>query len=218
MAMIWWALIGVVALVPFLVFVGRRNERSLWRDWNTLLTPRAKAAYEHMEESLSDELTLVDVTWERAEAMRSQGSRDAKRFLDLALKTVATFAPNMSRLLMSMTALSRMVSAMVPVPPLRPRDFRLAHLVQLAHLQRLLHHLLVTTVERFRLRVYFLGRGFAVVIRYALSSRRRLEVQPALDEEWQRLEALHHDVHALTRESLESYRLLLVSLAAERQA
>ena len=90
-------------------------------------------------------------------------------------------------------------------------DFRLAQLVQLAYLNRFLHHLLVSTAERFRLRVYVLQRGFRTVGALAL----RWRAAPTMP--WSDLAAAHHDVGTPSEESLESLRVLLVSLDAERR-
>jgi ferric-dicitrate binding protein FerR (iron transport regulator) len=81
-----------------------------------------------------------------------------------------------------------------------------------------LHQFLVSTGERFRLRVYVLGRGFGLATRYLMQSTQRIvQNQPESDREWEQIEALRHDFQALTDESLASLRALLTSLAAEKR-
>jgi hypothetical protein len=124
----------------------------------------------------------------------------------------------MLRLLAAMAAFSRMVAAMAPVPPLRPRDFRLAQLVSLAYLNRLLHQFLVSTGERFRLRLYILGRSFGLATRFLLESTRRiLRREGEAEREWAQIEAIRDDLETLTDESLASLKVLLASLGAERR-
>jgi hypothetical protein len=67
-----------------------------------------------------------------------------------------------------------MVSAMTPLRPLSPQKFRLAQLVSLAYLHQVVHQFLVSTSERFRLRLYVLGRGFGLATRFLLASTRRI--------------------------------------------
>jgi hypothetical protein len=122
----------------------------------------------------------------------------------------------MLRLLSAMATFSRMVSAMAPVRPLRPQAFRLAQIVSLAYLNQVLHQFLVSSTERFRLRVYVLGRGFGLATRFLLSSTRRIaEGADDADREWDQIEAIRDDFQTLTDESLESLRVLLTSLAGQ---
>jgi hypothetical protein len=117
-----------------------------------------------------------------------------------------------------MAAFSRMVSAMAPVQPLRPRDFRLVQLASLAQLNRVLHQFLVSTAERFRLRIYILGRGFGMATRFLLRATERIVRRDReTDREWHQVEAIRADFQTLTRESLESLRALLTALGAEQR-
>src|SRR5262249_9546229 len=157
--------------------------------------------------------------YDEAFSVRELGSvDDAKQLLDLGYKVIEKFSPNMMRLLAAMASFSRMVSAMAPVTPLRPRDFKLAQIVSLAYLNGLLHQFLVSTAERYRLRLYILGRSFALGSRYLLDSTQRIiQGEPEADREWEQIQAIREDFQTLTDESLESLKALLTSLAAERR-
>ncbi len=213
----WWMIaFSVLGALALLYVDGRRNEAAVWRDWELLLTPRGERAYREVEERVQDELAVADLTLKQALAARRLGStEEALELLDAGYEMIEGFAPDMRALLAHMSAFSRMVAAMAPLPPLRPGDFRLGDLVRLAWLSRALHHFLVSTAERFRLRVYVLRRGFQVATHYLLSSRRRLDLQPAGEAPWQGVQDAHSDLHALSNASLESFRALLASLAAE---
>jgi hypothetical protein len=202
----------LAALVVLLFVDGRRRERAVERDWELVLTPRGQRRLERFAAGVNDELALAELTYERAAEARDQGDLTAAyRLVDSGCELIAAFAPRMVHALAAWMALSRMAAAVAPVQPLRPRDFHLAQLVQLAYLNRFLHHLLVSTAERFRLRVYVLQRGFRTVGALALRWR-GAPVTP-----WSDLAAAHHDVGTLSEESLESLRVLLVSLDAERR-
>lgn len=216
----WWMIaLSVVGGLALLYVDGRRNEAAVWRDWELLLTPRGESAYRQVEERVQDDLAVADLTLERALEARQLGStEEALELLDAGYEMIEGFAPNMRALLAHMSVFSRMVAAMAPLPPLRPHDFRLAHIVRLAQLSRALHHFLVSTAERFRLRLYVLRRGFQVASHYLLHSRQRLAAQPAGEAPWQGVQDAHRDLHALSNASLESFRTLLLSLAAEPRA
>jgi len=131
-------------------------------------------------------------------------------------KVIEKFAPSMLKLLAAMSTFSRMVSAMAPIKPLRPQGFRLAQIASLAYLNQFLHNFVVTTAERYRLRVYILGRSFGLATRFLLASTKRIvEGQPNAEKDWEQIQFVREDFQTLTDESLQSLKVLLTSLAAE---
>jgi hypothetical protein len=210
---------SVLGCLVVLFLFGRRNERAVRRDWELLLTPRGEKLYKNIESRVHSELSLADMTYEEAFAVRELGSMDeAIHLIDVGYRVIEKFAPNMLKLLAAMATFSRMVSAMAPVNPLRPRDFKLAQIVSLAYLNNLLHQFLVSTAERYRLRIYILGRSFALGTRFLLDSTRRIvKGEPEADREWEQIQAIREDFQTLTTESLDSLKVLLTSLAAEKR-
>ena len=216
----WWMLAGsVVGCLIVLYVFGRRNEQAVRRDWDLLLSRRGEQVYKTIEGRVQGEMQLAKLTYDEAFAVHAVGSLDeAKQLLDVGYKVIERFAPNMLNLLSTMARFSRMVSAMAPVRPLRPRDFKLAEIVSLVYLNGLLHQFLVSTSERFRLRLYVIGRSFGLATRYLLRSTERIvKNEPEAEKEWRQIESVQHDFQALTAESLESLRVLLTSLAAEKR-
>jgi hypothetical protein len=216
----WW-FIGLTILggAVILFLFGLRNERAVERDWELLLTPRGEKLYHNIRSRVSSEMALADMTYAEAFAVRELGSVDeAKHLLDVGFRVIEQFSPNMLKLLAAMATFSRMVSAMAPVTPLRPRDFRLPQIVSLAYLNSLLHQFLVSTSERYRLRLYILGRSFALGTKFLFDSTRRIVAgEPEAEREWVQIQTIRHDFQALTTESLDSLKVLLTSLAAERR-
>jgi hypothetical protein len=217
--MIWMILFSVLGCAVVLFLFGRRNERVIRRDWELLLTPKGEKLYRNIEGRVHNEMALADVTFDEAFAVRELGSVDeAKKLLDVGYRVIEKFSPNMLQLLAAMANFSRMVSAMAPVSPLRPREFRLTQIVSLAYLNGVLHQFLVSTSERFRLKLYILGRSFALGTRFLLESTERIvRGEPEAEREWDQIQAIRHDFQNLTGESLDSLRLLLTSFAAERR-
>ena len=214
-------MIGLTAastLVVLFLF-GRRNERVVKRDWELLLTPTGEKLFRSIEGRVQTELSLADVAYDEAFAFRELGSvEDAMRLLDTGYQVIERFSPSMMRLLAAMATFSRMVSAMAPVQPLKPTDFQLSQLASLAYLHRFLHHFLVSTAERFRLRLYVLGRSFGLATRYLLQTTHRiLNNEETAERDWDQVRAIRQDFQTLTQESLSSLRILLTSLGAERR-
>ena len=216
----WWMVaVSLAGCLALLYVDGRRHEQAVWRDWEMLLTPKGRRAYDEVKERIDDELALGDLALGRALELRKLGSVDeALEVLDAGYALVERFSLSMRTFLARLSVFSRMVAAMAPVAPLRPQDFEVGRLASLASLNRLLHGFLVTTAERFRLRVFMLGRGFAIATRFLFDAKQRLARGEGSGEEtWASLQAAQRDLHTLSDESLESFRTLLVSLTAERK-
>jgi len=217
---VWWMIGASVASCLVVLFLfGRRNERAVRQDWHLLLTPRGEKVYETIEGRFRGEMALANLTYDEAFSVRALGSVDeAKHLLDVGYKVIERFSPSVLQLLTTMTRFSRMVSAMSPVAPLRPKDFRLAEIASLAYLNGLLHQFVVSTAERYRLRVYILGQSFGLATRALMRSTKRIvHDEPEAEQEWDQIESVREDFETLTRESLDSLRVLLTSLSAERK-
>jgi hypothetical protein len=199
-----WVMIALSALggLVVLFLFGRRNERLVKRDWELLLTPKGDKLYRTIENRVQSEMALADLTYDEAFAVRELGSmEEARQLLDVGYRVIEKFSPNMLRLLATMATFSRMVSAMAPVQPLKPRDFRLGQIASMAYLNQVLHQFLVSTAERYRLRLYILGRGFGVATRFLLASTRSIVGgQPEADREWDQIQAIRDDFRTLTDE------------------
>lgn len=216
----WWMILAsAIGALGILYLLGKRNEHAVRRDWDTLLTYKGEKLYHAIENRFRVELALAEMTYEDAFSVRELGSQEeAMHLIDVGFKAIERFCPDMLKLLSTMTVFSRMVSAMAPVKPLKPADFKLAHLMTLAYLNKFIHQFVVTTSERYRLRLYIIGRGFGLASRQLMKSTKRiLGNEPDAAREWQQIRALRHDFQTLTDESLESLRILLTSLAAERK-
>jgi hypothetical protein len=213
-----YTILGLAILcLPLLYVLGRRDEKKVRRDWALLLTPRGEQLYRTIETRVTSEMDLVSLTYDEAFSVRELGSiEEAKHLLDVGYKVIEKFSPSMLRLLAAMSTFSRMVSAMAPIKPLRPQGFRLAQVASLAYLNQLLHNFVVTTSERFRLRVYILGRMVGLATRFLLTSTKRIaEGQPNSEKDWEQIQFIREDFQTLTDESLASLKVLLTSLAAE---
>jgi hypothetical protein len=214
-------MIGLSVLSCFVVLYlfGRRNERAVRRDWQLLLTPRGEKVYRTIEGRVQSEIALANLTYDEALSYRQLGSlAEARELLDVGYRVIERFNPTMLQLLTTMAVFSRMVSAMAPVTPLRPKDFRLTEIASLAYLHGIVHRFLVSTAERFRLRLYILGQSFGLATRALLRSTGKiLREEPESEKEWDQVDAVRQDYDTLTRDSLDTLRVLMTSLAAEKR-
>lgn len=216
----WWLSIAGAALVVgvLLVIDGRRREQTVLRNWELALTPRGERALQTLRDDTGANLALVDITYDRALDAAAEGDLDgALRMLDAGCRLIEGYCPTMLRSLAAMSVLSRMVAAMAPVRPLRPRAFKLRQLNSLAYLNRFLHHFLVTTAERFRLRLFIMGRGFVTIVRVVTHTTAASRTAPEMQSRWEHIDAARRDVRTLTDETIEAFRALVMSMAAERK-
>jgi hypothetical protein len=217
-SLFWITIAGaVVSCLLVLVLIGRRNERLIRRDWEMLLTPRGEKVYGAIEGKVRTQIGMADLSFEHALVYRELGTtEEAIRLLDVGYRVIEKFAPDMLRLLAAMATFSRMVSAIAPVQPLRPKSFRLVQVSSLAYLHGVLHQFLVSASERYRLKVYILGRSFGLATRFLLKSIQTLGAgTPAPEREWEQIDAIRADFQTLTDESLDSLRVLLTAMARE---
>lgn len=215
--MIWIVIAAGLLLLPaILLFSGRRASRAAVKNWDVFLSPGAQDGYLRVQAETRAQLELADVALHgAAQAAASGAELKAMQMLDMGCALIVEYCPTMLQSLKAMAVLSRMTSAITPMPALHPKDFRLAQLVQLAHLHAFLHQFLVGAGERFRLRLMILGRGFRLLGRLvARSSERIRSREEGAHEEWGRLAMARADLQSLTDESLSSLRVLVEALEA----
>jgi hypothetical protein len=115
-----------------------------------------------------------------------------------------------------MAKFSRMVSAMAPVDPLVPADFHLAELTNLAHLHKLLHQMIVSTKQRFRLKLFIIAKGISMTSHYLLARIRNIVSRKTeAEHEWEQVERIGCDFNRLAEESVRSFRTLLEALSSD---
>jgi len=212
--MMIWAAFALLALgvLPVLLILGRRSEARMRREWTQSMDPQAHDHFLAMAGQMTDEWESADIVVERACELQKLGStQEALRILDSGYEIITAFAPNMIALLAALSAYSRRVTAMAPLPPLQPSKYRAAPVVSLVYINAVLHNFLVSTAERFRFRAYILARCFSTAAKYMWMYVSRVKVRPDLWRDWDRIDVLRRDFGALTADSVEQYRALLSS-------
>ena len=205
---VWLALVMLV-----LALTGWLRERAA-RTWSDLLGAQAQAAYETLQRDVAREMRTWAATYDLARARQEGGQpAEAARLLGVACDAVQAFVAEMVLQLRVMARYSRALSALLPLPALAPTSFRLRRLVLLTAVGTLLHHLLVTTGERFRLRTLVLRHGFAIATGALQSTTASAET--SLAAIWAPLERPRADVATLAKGTVDTFRVLLASLRRE---
>jgi hypothetical protein len=215
--MSWLWLTPLLALVVTWV-LGRYNSRAVERDWEMMLTAKGRGAIEALELQV-----LCDGAAVESARIGALGARDradygqATRLAGLAYRAVEEATPDRLKRLRAMGVCIRMATAILPVPALRPRNFRLAQLSSLAGLASFGHHLLVSTGERFLLRLYVVGLGYRIITRALGGSTTGLSHDVGDAWAWDIFDRATSDWASLEREHVESFRVFVLSLTAEKR-
>jgi hypothetical protein len=203
----------VASTIVLLAVVGLNNERLAHARWEMVLSAKGYQAFATLRRRFQAEQEAAEATYADALRARERSTEEALRLLDIGYDFLTYTTADRIALLKKLSLFSRLVFAMEPLPAVGPRAFQLRSLSRIAGLARLLHHLLVATTERFRLRLFVLRRGFPMAMRALLRSGRGIQSASG-ERAWDRLLAARQDICTLDGETLESARVLLMALAA----
>jgi hypothetical protein len=165
----------VVGGLILILALSLHDQRAQVAIWEQLVASGTVQEFNELERRFAKEREAAAVAYASADASRARG--DVARAITL-LRGGFEYLEDLGRerreLLRQMAVYSRLVSAIVPLPPLRPQQFRLGELRGLASFGAVAHYFLVAAVERFRLRLWILRRGFGVAIRALVPSSKRI--------------------------------------------
>ena len=199
------------------VILARRDEEKVKSEWAMLLSPSSERVFRQARRDIEANTMQVEVAVKEAMDVRQLGDLDeAIRFLNLGGDIIQRFTPNLLALLSVMMRFSRMIGAIAPVDPILPNGFHLAELTSLAHLNGMLHRLLTSAKQRFRLKVYILGKGISITSHYLV--RRIASIvtrRSSVDQEWEEILGVEQDFQKLSNESVQSFQNLLQALSTD---
>jgi hypothetical protein len=200
-----------------LLVLARRNERKVRSDWESLLSGQKAEWYEDTKSGIENNTKLIRMMMNDARDIKQLGDvEEALRFLEIGSKIIQEFTPGLLGLLKEMMKFSRMVSAMAPVSPLLPSRFHLAEMNNLAVLNQILHQVLVSASQRFRLKLRIVETGVKITSDYLRTRiNRALQLRSSTEEEWEEIANAGQDFQQLTSESVESFRSLMSALPSK---
>ena len=193
---------------------GRLSNRASVPEGARGLQGGTQRLYDSARRSLNNDLEAVTLSYASVKEALDRGStEEAVQILRLAYEVLDVTVDSMSTVLDTLGQQSRKLSAFVEVPRVDPGAFQSAGLARGFAGVSLLQTLLVSTTERFRLRVYALALGCSALARFMCASTQRLELEPsAASAAWSDIRSLEADFGTLTLETIESVRLLLLSI------
>lgn len=166
-----------------------------------------------MRASLRQRANLVTVALQGVEQERRAGDHEeAVALHDLSTTILQTFVQDVSGRLQQWADSARALSALYPLAPLSVLRARLARLRLLAAAWHVLHWILVSSGERFRLRVAMLTRSLRTLARYWRSARPPRRASG----EWRAPSIVAHDTQILAEAAADTYDALARSRLSHR--
>lgn len=210
-----WFLAFVLGGVVVCVSVGLRISSMTARDWDFMLLAPGMAAVDAANYEADVTAFLADDALGSAlEARDSAEYAEAVRLVAIAVRVLDDALPARQKRLRALALCMRMAAVVVPLPPLWPGDFQTPSVWTLAGMGTLLHHLLVTTRERYWLRLRIIAWSYWLIVLASKSSADAIREDPRLARAWAKLLASAADWKTLDRETVASARALMVSVAA----
>lgn len=197
-----------------LLILARRNEKKVRSDWENLLGGEKAEWYADTKSGIENNTNLIRMTMKEARDIKQLGDvEEALRFLRIGGDVIQEFTPGLLSLLKEMMKFSRMVSAMAPVSPLLPSRFHIAEMNNLAVLNQMLHQVVVSAKQRFRLKLRIIATGVKITSGYLLTRIDRiLHRRSSTEQEWEEILAAGQDFQQLTTESVDSFKNLMGAL------
>lgn len=210
---LWLWLLPLAALLLHVGLV-RYNLRGVQAAWDDLAHAVRGRQVADLEDQVALTALLADDTLAAAEGARAAGGlEEARRLLELACAFIVEAIPDRLARVSAMARCCRMLTALAPLPPLLPRDFRLRPLAGLALVGAVVHHLLASFQERFRWGCLLLGWGYRLVRRSARGASTGVERDPAAAVHWRRFAAATADFKTLDVQHVRAFAALLAGLA-----
>jgi hypothetical protein len=180
----------------------------------TVLGGGSQRLYDTARRSLNHDLAAVTMSYASVkEALDGGSPEEAVQILRLSCEVLDVTARSMQKMLDALGTQSRKLSTFVAVPAVDHGALRSPGLARGFAGVALLQNLLVSASERFRLRVFALTLGLSTLARHMGASTERFELEPdAGSSAWSEIRSLEADFTTLTLETIESVRLLLLSI------
>jgi hypothetical protein len=216
--MLLWVL-GALGLAGLALVIGQasryRHERTI-KQWNQLLSPGMQFAVHSLELEVQTDAAMADSGLHAAQQARERhDASEAIRLLELSCAAIEQATPSRLKRLRAMAVLIRMAAALIPVRPLRLRDYHLRELIAVVGVGAALHQVLVSALERFLLRLQVLGIGFRLALRAIVGARRQAAAAPEARRAWGDYQRALEDWKTLDREHLETFKAVARSLEIE---
>ena len=201
-----------ILLISFLILflLGKRDEHKTRKKWKKFQEFSESAGFKDMKKLVDSNLEAIDFAYGEANEFKQLGSiEEAKKLLDVGCKIITQFTPSLLKMISSMMVFSRMLVAITPFKPLKPGNFKVTQLASLAFLNTLVHQFLVSMKDRFKLKLYIIGKGLAMAGSYLIKSTKNIITSSKEEEkDWEKIDDLLDDYKELSRETLACLKVI----------
>jgi hypothetical protein len=201
-------ILSISLLILFLL--AKRSEPKVRKDWNALHDLSKSDSYKILEFLIGTNVEAISKTYEDANERKQLGSiEEAKKLLDAGCTIISRFTPNILSLISIMMKFSRMLVAITPFKPLKPGNFKITQLASLAVLNVLVSQFLVSVKDRFRLKMYIIGKGITMAGSYLIKTTKNIITSREEEEkDWEKIEDLLNDYKELSQETLDCLKVI----------
>jgi hypothetical protein len=218
-----WALLLALGLgggVAVCFLLGRRNalpaDLEAWHHRLCEDSARVQATLELQVKA--DGAMSRDALRRAQEARQALSYEEAIRLVDVAFGVLEGATTDRVTRLRGMAACFRMASAVLPTAPVG-RVFRLREVRALMTAGAIVHHLLVSAVERLLLKLLLLRFAYRLTLRAMRGGVEKIHVDPTAEEAWARCDAAVSDwTEGLDPEHVEAFRVMLASAVVKKAA
>lgn len=195
--------------------LGRYNRAVTLQRWEFVLNAPGRQAVDALRAQMDMDSALAHQAVDAAQRARADGrAPDAVSVLRVALSVLEEAGADRLTRLRAMSAYSRMVRALQPLPAPSAAPFKGTELRAVAASAGLLHRVLVGAEERFRLWLLMLGMGVRIVLRGGRRAADAATRHPQASHPWQSFADGLSDFRSLDAAHLAAFEALAASLAA----
>ena len=206
--------LAFLSIFVVLYICGRYDETEVRESWSDLVCLRADAAVQALQTQIHSDAACLDYAHQAtAGSRRTRAPRSLLRDVEAVAGVVARIAAQRIQTLRGMRVCSRMLSAVLPQPPLDAGSLALPEASRIARAGAMLHALIVGTDSRFRWRAQVSEWIYGLVCRVTGRTAARLSADGTLAPAvWQRFDQGVGDVRTLDAHHLETVRVFASSL------
>jgi len=218
-----WALLLAIAVggaVAVCFLLGRRNVPADLEEWHRRLCEDSVRLQATLELQVAADSAMSRDALRRAQAARDSLSYgEAIRLVNVAFGVLEGATADRRTRLRGMALCVRMARAVLPTKPLRLSSYRVKEVRALLLAGAIAHHLLVSAVERFLLKLLLLRFAYRLTLRAMRGGVDRIHVDPTEEEAWARCDAAVSDwTDGLDPEHVAAFKVMLASAIVRRAA
>lgn len=204
-----------MVMIATLSWTDRQHQDELELQMQRVLTSRGRQTIGHLAEMVDEHKCVLAHYHDAARALYRRGRYDsAAARMALGCKAIEDLAPDFLTAVRTLRHLTRAVSVIVSVEPVRGDALHAPELRGVAAVGQVLHHLLLTSRQQIRLRLGVVRTLFHLALRALHRTTARVTRRPFDAPTWERIEALVADLGTAGDEAVVAARQIVEALYA----